>query len=102
MEITEKATPAPVAIRSNSLFVQIPGDIDDDNLFISFDQQHELQQIGALIVQQILIPVLHHQLRNQNSNLPVSHLLLLSENMLHDRLNEKTVRRLDRDQLGFR
>src|SRR5581483_2933423 len=82
----------------NSQFstVQVPGNIDHDDILISLHQQSELQQVCSLIVQQVFIPVLHYQLRHKNGNLPVGTLYLLCQNMINKWLDEESIWRFDR------
>src|SRR5580658_4575151 len=78
-----------------SMPFEIPGNIDDQSSLIALDQQHDLQQVRALVVEQILPPVGHDQLGNQDGDLPVFVVLLLLENEIQHRGEDVAVRRCE-------
>jgi hypothetical protein len=47
--------------------LKIPRYVDHDDALIASNQEDKFEQLGALIVQQILPPVLDDKLRDQNS-----------------------------------
>lgn len=72
--------------------MKVPGDVDHDDSLVSLDQQNKFQQIRALIVEQVFIPVLYDEFRHEDRNLSVAYLLLFGKNMLYQRLRERSIR----------
>src|SRR5271165_682448 len=83
-----------------SMPLKIPGNIDDQSSLVALYQQEHLQQVRALVVQQILPPVGHNQLGNQDSDLPVLVVLLLLENEIQHGREDVPVRRLESHESG--
>ena len=57
--------------------LKIPGNIDDEDSLVSLHQQKHLQQICALVVEQILPPMAHDQFGHKHGDLAVLVGLLL-------------------------
>ncbi len=43
-------------------FLEIPGDVDDDNPLISFDEEHEFEELDTLVVKQRFPPMADDEL----------------------------------------
>ena len=42
--------------------LEIPRDVDDDNSLVTPDEEQQLQQLNALVMKEVLPPVLNHEL----------------------------------------
>ena len=80
--------------------LEVPGNIDDEDSLIAFDEQHELEQVGALVVEEILPPVLDDQFGHEDGDLAVLVGLLLLENEIQYRSDDEAIGRLEVDEPG--
>ena len=86
-------------ISPNLSSLEVPRYINDQNPLIAAQQQHQFQQIGPLVVQQVLPPVPHHKFRDQDGDLPVLQLFFFFQNEIHHRRKHKPVGRMEVHQL---
>ena len=64
---------------------------------VAVDQQRPFKQAGALVVQEVFIPTVLHQLRNDHHNLPVGVLLREIANVLNHGNDDEAIGRRKND-----
>src|ERR1700733_5504560 len=75
---------------------------DDRNSLIAVEQQQCSYRLRPVVVQQVVIPVAFHELRDQHCDIPIRLRDLLLNCVVHDGLDDKTIRRIEHHQLRQR
>src|SRR5215472_3284438 len=88
---SETRKSAPVAISS----LQVPGNIHQNNPLIAFEEQPALQDLGALVMQEVMIPMALDHLRQQNGDLPTRVPLFHFEDIVQDWRQHVTIWGID-------
>src|SRR5882762_6242070 len=75
---------------------QMPRHVNNGDSLRFPSQKCSLQPGSALIVEEVLIPMFFHQLRNDYGDLAVRILPFKIQNVLHDRTDDEAIRRIQK------
>ena len=89
-------TPAPLSVG------HIPRDVDHCDPVLALQQEHGPERGGAMVMQQLQVPVALYQLWNEHRNLPPGIALFQIEHVVHDRPDHKSVGRFKNNQTRYR
>ena len=84
------------------LAVQVPGHVDDDDVAVAAHEKEDLEQVGALVVQEILPPVTDDQLRHEDEDAAALIFNAQLDDVVDQRLQDVAIGRPVGDEDGAR
>lgn len=79
----------------SAVFFQIPRDIDHRDTLVTSEQEHRLQCLWTIVVEQVKVPPALHEFRDQYGEMSIRVPLLQFQNMVHNRTDNEPKMRVN-------